>query len=265
MLALTRKNKIKELILEQKNVTVSELASFFSVTEETIRRDLKSLEESGLLIRTYGGAYIQEGVVNDIRDSLRETILVPNKQRIARQCAQFINNGDTITLDASTTAFHICSEIKNKRITVLTDSLKVANYLSNFNNIHLISTGGAFSDKYASFIGKSAQKTIREYFVDKVFMSCRSVDMKHGITDANEDIAAIRTIMAERATKVFLIADHSKFDKISFVSVCGFDKISAVVVDEPLGAEWRQFLEQQNVSLYECTEDNTEIPAFVSE
>lgn len=256
MLALTRKNKIRELVLEQKNVTVSELAAQFSVTEETIRRDLKSLEESGLLIRTYGGAYIQEGVVNDIQDSLRETILVPNKQRIAKKCAEFIKNGDTILLDASTTAFHICGEIKNKRITVLTDSLKVASYLSNYDNIHLISTGGTYSNQYSSFIGKIAQKTIREYFVDKVFMSCRSVDMLHGATDANEDIAAIRTIMAERATKVFLVADHSKFDNISFVSICSFDKISAVVVDEPLRTEWREFLAQKNISLYECTEDS---------
>ena len=82
MLALTRKNQIRELILEKKNVTVSELAKLFSVTEETIRRDLKSLEESGVLIRTYGGAFIQEGVVNDIKMALRENILVPNKQKI---------------------------------------------------------------------------------------------------------------------------------------------------------------------------------------
>lgn len=258
MLALTRKNKIRELVLEQKNVTVSELAVFFSVTEETIRRDLKSLEESGLLIRTYGGAYIQDGVVNDIRASLRETILVPNKQRIAKKCAEFINNGDTIALDASTTAFHICNEVKNKRLTVLTDSLKVANYLSNYENIHLISTGGTFLNKYSSFIGKSARQTIREYFVDKVFLSCRSVDMKHGVTDANEDIAAIRTILAERAKKVFLIADHSKFDNVSFVSICNFDKICAVVVDEPLSFEWHQFLEQKSIDLYECTDDGIE-------
>jgi DeoR/GlpR family transcriptional regulator of sugar metabolism len=256
MLALTRKNKIRELVLEQKNVTVSELASLFSVTEETIRRDLKSLEESGLLIRTYGGAYIQDGVVNDLRDSLRETILVPNKQKIAKKCAEFINNGDTIALDASTTAFHICSEIKNKRITVLTDSLKVSSYLSNYDNIHLISTGGTFLNKYSSFTGKSAQKTIMEYFVDKAFVSCRSVDMQHGITDANEEIAAIRTLLIERAKKAFLIADHSKFDNVSFVSICGFDKIDVVVADEPLNAEWHEFLKQRNISLFECAQDD---------
>ncbi len=63
MLALTRKNKIKEIILEKKNVTVSELSRQFSVTEETIRRDLKALEEAGVLTRTYGGAFFKGGVM----------------------------------------------------------------------------------------------------------------------------------------------------------------------------------------------------------
>ncbi len=252
MLALTRKNQIRELILETKNVTVSELAKQFSVTEETIRRDLKALEESGVLTRTYGGAYIQDGVVNEIKMSLRENILVPNKQRIAKKCAEFIHNGDTITLDASTTAFYICDEIKHMRLTVLTDSLKIINYFADCDNINLIATGGTLQHNYQSFIGKAARQTVREYFVDKVFVSCRSLDMTHGVTDVSEDLAAIRKLLIERANKVFLIADHSKFDKVSFVNICDFDKIDSLIVDEPLRDEWHAFLEEQNVNLYEC-------------
>ena len=252
MLALTRKNQIRELILEKKNVTVSELAKLFSVTEETIRRDLKSLEESGVLIRTYGGAFIQDGVVNDIKMALRENILVPNKQKIAKKCAEFIHNGDTITLDASTTAFHICNEIRHMRLTVLTDSLKIINYLAEYDNINLIATGGTLQHNYHSFIGKMARQTIREYYVDKVFVSCRSLDMTHGITEASEDIAAVRKLLIERANKVFLIADHSKFNKVSFVSICGFDKIDSIVVDEPLSSDWHEFLEKHGIDLYEC-------------
>ncbi len=251
MLALTRKNKIKEIILEKKNVTVSELSRQFSVTEETIRRDLKALEEAGVLTRTYGGAFIQDGVMNDIQVSIRETVLVPNKQAIARRCAEFIRNGDTIALDASTTSFHICNEVKNKRITVLTDSLHVINFLAEFSNIHLISTGGNYTNNYSSFIGRAAKQTIREYYVDKAFLSCRSVDMQHGVTDSSEELAGIRKLFVERASKVYLIADHSKFNKVSFVNICGFDEIDAIVCDEPLPAEWHSFLAQQDVALYD--------------
>lgn len=254
MLALTRKNQIRKLVLEKKSVTVSDLSKRFSVTEETIRRDLKSLEEAGVLIRTYGGAFIQEGVMNDVQMTIREGAYVPNKQKIARKCAEFIQNGDTISLDASTTAFHICNEIKNTRLTILTDSLKSINYLSEFENINLISTGGTLERNYFSFIGRAASQTIREYYVDKVFVSCRSLDMEHGITEANEHIAAVRRLLIERANEVFLIADHSKFDKVSFVNICDFDKIDSIIVDQPLSSEWHEFLEARHINLYECDE-----------
>ncbi len=254
MLALTRKNQIHEIILEQKSVTVSELAKKFSVTEETIRRDLKALEEAGVLTRTYGGAYIQNGVVNEIQLSIRETALVPNKQTIAKRCAGFIHNGDTIALDASTTAFHICDEIKNKRLTVLTDSLHIVNMLAEYGNIRLICTGGNYQDTYSSFMGDTAKQTICSYFVDKAFVSCRSVDMEHGATDSSEEIAAIRKLYIERANQVYLIADHTKFNKVSFVGLCGFDGITAVVSDEPLPDEWHTFLEQRDIACHDGSE-----------
>ena len=79
MLAIERRNKTKEIITEKKSITVVELAEMFDVTEETIRRDLKILEEENFLTRTYGGAFIQDGVLNDINLSIRENILVDNK------------------------------------------------------------------------------------------------------------------------------------------------------------------------------------------
>lgn len=252
MLALTRKNQIQDIIMEQKSVTVNELALKFSVTEETIRRDLKSLEETGVLTRTYGGAYIQNGVVNDIKRPLREMLHIPNKQRIARKCAEFIHNGDSIIMDPSTTVFPLCNEIKDKRITVLSDSLAVANFFSECDNIHLISTGGTYYGLFSCFTGRIAQQTIREYFVDMVFLSCRSIDMEHGVTESNEDIAIMHRLQIERAKKVYLLVDHTKFGNVSFVSICGFDKIDAIVTDDILSDEWHTFLERHNVKLYEC-------------
>ena len=86
MLAITRKNKIKEIIIQKKSVTVSELSKTFNVTEETIRRDLQLLEEEGFLKRIYGGAYIDESVQSDASVSLREKILVKDKEKIAKEC-----------------------------------------------------------------------------------------------------------------------------------------------------------------------------------
>ena len=104
MLAVARKTQIKDILLEKKSVTVVELSKRFSVTEETIRKDLQQLENEGFLSRTYGGAFIQDGALNDIDLTLRETAYVESKEAIADKCAELIHHGDSVFLDASTTA-----------------------------------------------------------------------------------------------------------------------------------------------------------------
>jgi len=252
MLAITRKSKIKDIILEKKSIIVSELATVFTVTEETIRRDLKALEDEGFLIRTYGGAFIQDGVQNEVDLSIRETAYTQSKQLIAEKCAEIIHNGDSIFLDASTTALFIAKAVRNMRLTILTNSLKVINLLSDCPNIHLLSIGGLFSPNNMSFIGRCALQTLDSYYVDKTFMSCRSLSIDHGITDSNESMSEIRQRLMSRSNSVFVIADYSKFDKTSFISICNFSDIDGIITDKQLDQEWINFLAENKVTYYEC-------------
>ncbi|OGO82149.1 MAG: DeoR family transcriptional regulator [Clostridiales bacterium GWC2_40_7] len=251
MLSVERKAQIKDIVMEKKSVTVTDLAKKFNVTEETIRRDLKSLEENGVLNRTYGGAYIVDGVINDIKASIRETIFNESKTNIAKISAELINHGDSIFLDSSTTACFICNEIPNKRLTVITNSLLAVNRLKDNPNISLIAIGGAFNSTRMSFEGKSAILALERYFVDKAFLSCRSLSIEHGITDASEGSAEIRQLMLDHAKEVYLVADNTKFGKTSFVTIGNFDKIKAVIVDQTLSSEWHSFFEKKNIKLYE--------------
>ena len=123
MLAVARKTQIKDILLEKKSVTVVELSKRFSVTEETIRKDLQQLENEGFLSRTYGGAFIQDGALNDIDLTLRETAYVESKEAIADKCAELIHHGDSVFLDASTTATFLAKRIRNMRLTIVTNSL----------------------------------------------------------------------------------------------------------------------------------------------
>lgn len=252
MLAVTRKSKIKELVLEKKSVTVSELAKLFSITEETIRRDLKTLEDEGILIRTYGGAYIQDGVQNDIDVNIRETIYINSKQKIAEKCATLVNHGDSIFLDASTTSLFIATKIRDKRVTVITNSLKVANTLADAESVHLILIGGMFSPPSMSFLGRNAEINIKTYFVDKAFISCRSVSMEHGITDSNEQQAEIRHIAMNRANKVYLVVDYTKLNKTSFATISSLDEIDAIIIDKYLDSDWHSYLSDRKVEVIEC-------------
>ncbi|MGZ9586927.1 DeoR/GlpR family DNA-binding transcription regulator [Paenibacillus marinisediminis] len=252
MLPIARKSKIKEIILEKKNVTVSELAGLFSVTEETIRRDLKQLEDEGVLTRTYGGAYISDGVQNDVNFNLREHIHVEGKKKIAEKCVQFINNGDSIFLDASSTSLYIANMLRDKRITIVTNSIKIVNALIDSTSVHLVILGGSISPSSMSSLGRNTELSINSYYFDLAFISCRSISMQHGITDSNEQQAEVRRLAVERANKAFLIADYTKFDRTSFASICGFDQIDTLIVDQALSPDWHRHLEHHSISLHEC-------------
>ena len=252
MLAITRKKKIKDLILEKKSVMVSELSKKFSVTEETIRRDLKSLEDEGILVKTYGGAFIQDGVQNDINVSIRESLFVDSKEKIAAHCAELINHGDSIFLDASTTSLAISLKIHTKRITVITNSLKVANSLSESESIQLMVIGGVLGLQSMSFLGRNTINSLQNYYVDKAFISCRSISMDFGVTDSNEQQAEVRQLAIKRAHHVYLIVDHTKFNKTSFAKICSFEDIDTLVVDQPLNDEWTHFLTEHEIKIIEC-------------
>lgn len=252
MLAVKRKSIIKDLVLENKSVTVVDLAKKFSVTEETIRRDLKALEGDGVLTRTYGGAFIQSGVINEINIAVRETFFIENKQLIANKCSTLVHNGDSIFLDCSTTAYYIAQAIKDMRLTIMTNSLKITNLLASYQNIRLITVGGILDHDSMSFIGKSVVEVIDTYYFDVSFISCRSLSLEHGITDSEEQMAIPRKLVVQHSNKVYVAADYSKFDKTSFIKICDFSDIDGIIVDKPLNQDWHDHLSKLNVILYEC-------------
>ena len=254
MLAVTRKAKIKDIILEKKSVTVTELSKIFSVTEETIRRDLKQLEEDGFLTRTYGGAFIQDGVENNVDLTIRETAYMESKVAIAKKCLSVIHNGDSIFLDASTTALQIAWELQGMRLTVVTNSFLIINELLDKEDIRLISIGCSYTPRDKAFVGSTALRNLESFFVDKTFMSCRSVSMEHGITDSNEAIAAIRQTLITRSNHIYLVADYSKFDKTSFIRISGFDAITGLVTDKQLDDQWLDYLLKNDVEILKTEE-----------
>ena len=234
-------------MLEKKSVIVSDLAAMFGVTEETIRRDLKALEEEGVLNRTYGGAYVLDGVENEVNLKIRETIYIESKKNIASKAIKEIQNGDSIFLDNSTTAYYLALLLKDMRLTVLTNSLKITNALCEKDNIKLITIGGRYHKENDAFYGLATVTALAQYNVDKAFISCRSLSMQKGISDSVEELANLRQSVIKRSNKVYMIADYSKFDKNSFINTCTFDDIHVVITDKPLSDQWHEFLDTNRV------------------
>ncbi|WP_432666993.1 DeoR/GlpR family DNA-binding transcription regulator [Wukongibacter baidiensis] len=251
MLPITRKKKITNIIKEKKSVTVTELSKEFNVSEETIRRDLAQLEKDGVLNRVYGGAYIVDGVQNDVDINLRKNIYSESKEKIANICSGLIENGDSIILDSSTTCLYIAKKVIDKNITVITNSLQIANALEEASNIKLIMIGGSFDAKTLAFYGRNAELFAGKYFADKVFVSCRALNLEKGIMDSNEHVAEMRRVFLNQGCEVNLVADFSKFDRIAFIHFADFEEVNAIITDKKLGDEWHSSMDERGIKIFD--------------
>lgn len=251
MLAVERRSSIEQIINENGSVLVTDLARQFDVTAETIRNDLLKLEKQGVLIRTYGGATLVENNSTDMTITERDTVNYEEKQRIGKRAAQMIRNGETIFLDASTSAWHLARNIKDKSgITVITSASKIVSELAECDGIRVICTGGELTPRNMSYIGRIAENTIREnYFANKCFFSCKGVSLLHGLADSSEGEAEVKKTMIKNSESVIFLCDHNKLGRLGVPTIAGLDSVDCFITDVKLSEEWNEELERYDVSL----------------
>lgn len=246
LLAPERRAKILDLLRCNKSVLVKDLCLQFGVTGETVRKDLTVLEQEGHLIKTYGGAYIQDGVRNEIDASIRESLFPDLKDSIGAYCSRLVEAGDTVFLDESTTCLAIARHLLDlDGITVVTNSLPIAKAFAESGRGHLLLSGGELDRKNQCFVGGSAEEFLSRFYVDKSFISCRGVDRVAGVTDGSSINGRIRSLMLRRARRCFLVLDHTKLGKANFFRICDFDPIDTIVVDSFPDSDWRDFFRRR--------------------
>lgn len=251
MLAVERRNQIEQLISKNKSVLVVDLAKRFDVTTETIRGDLEKLEKQGVLVRTYGGATVVEGNEPDMAIQVRDTINYEGKHNIGTRAAQLIKDGETIFLDASTSSLHVARNIKEKRgVTVITNAEKVVMELAGCDNIRVICTGGRLEPKNMSYVGRIAEKVIRDhYYANKFFFSCRGVTLHRGLMESSEAEAEIKKAMLDMSESAVLLCDHKKLGRLGVNLISQITDIDCLITDVKLDEEWTKALTENDVNL----------------
>lgn len=248
MLAIERRNAILEKLQVERRVVVSELSQLYNVSEETIRRDLEKLENDGYVIKSYGGAVLNENTNVDLPFNVRKNRNVLGKQKIAAIVSEMVHDGENIMLDASSTAVAIAKALKNKKdLTVITNSLEIALELIDVSGCNVISTGGLATGSSFALVGSVTDKTIRSYYVDKAIISSKGIDLYAGITDSDERHANNKASMLQMAKKKVLTVDSSKFGKIAFAKIGDLKDVAAIVTDKKPEEEWLQRLEELGV------------------
>lgn len=249
MLAIERRNLILERLQKEKRVLVNDLSNMFEVSEETIRRDLEKLEQDGFVIKTYGGAVLNEDNYVDLPFAIRKNTNVVEKQIIARLIADMVTDGEHIMMDSSSTAVFAVKYLKNKRnLTVITNSVEVLIELSDVSGWHIVSTGGNLREGTLSLGGTLVEKVFSSYFVDTAIISCKGIDAINGITDSNEANAHFKANILEGARRKVLVIDHTKFDKTALIRIATLKQITHVVTDVKPSEKWLEVFGEYNIN-----------------
>lgn len=233
-----RQQIIKDIDLLDDNI-IPRLSRKYRVSEMTIRRDLKALEETGLIKRTYGGAVrwpLAGGEPALIGRDQRQTLAMAQKVRIARYAAeQFVERKDIIILEGGTTATAMAPFLGDKGdLTVVTNGLATAEELRRHLplNATIISTGGILRPESATYVGALAERCFREFNANRLFLSASGITLEAGITDPRMLEIQVKRAMIDSAREVIMLMDSSKFGARSLMRVVDFAEVDLLITDE---------------------------------
>lgn len=247
-----RRQLIFEHVYKSGSAKIVDLAMRFNVSEMTIRRDIEVLEKKNLLMRTHGGVLYREGTIYDL-GTAGQTVHLNEKVAIAKAAVGLIEPGDLLAFDASTTGTELARLLGGiDDLTVVTNSLSIANIVAPFLNVNLILLGGNVRSKALSTVGPLAEEFIEYFHFTKMFFSCNAVDPSTGLTDTNVAEAEMKKRMLQRAGQRILLADSSKIGMRALISFWPMEDIDVFVTDNQMPVEALQVIEDIGVKVFKA-------------
>lgn len=241
--------EIENYIELKGSVSLDELCEHFDVSKNTIRRDINLIIENGKVEKVYGGV---KSLVNNelVAFEHRHITNQTTKHHIAAAAATLIEDDDFIFIDSGTTTVGIIDQLPpNINITILTNSLDIINSASAFENIRLLLVGNTYKPETRSFVGLNIESIIGKYNISKAFMAASAVSIENGLTNSDLMEYDIKRNVVARATNIYLLVDHSKFDKSTLLTYAALEQIDGIITDQRLTAEYQQFCHTHHIDV----------------
>ena len=247
---MKRHQDILERFQEKKYVEVSDLCKSLNVSAVTIRKDLRILEEKGLLFRTHGGASLDNPYINDRPVNEKEKSSVAEKKKIAEAAAQLILENDSIMIASGTTVQALARCIRPKgKLTVITSSLNVTLELIKFREVEVLQLGGYVRHSSSSVVGNYAAYILDNISCSKLFLSVDGIDLEYGLSTTHLEEAQLNKRMLTAAQKIILLVDSSKFGKKSFAKICDLEQIDEIITDRGISLSLIEKLEEKGITV----------------
>lgn len=243
-----RRSRILETLDSLGQVNVGELSKEFDVSEVTIRNDLANLEKNNLLVRAHGGAFKTNALALPVTE--KKKFNLESKKAIGKAAAKIIQENDSIILDSGTTTFEISNNLgKFERLSVISNAIDIINNLSNYDNLEVMVPGGFLKEFSMSLVGSMAERNFRQLHCNKLFLGVDGFKADVGVYTYHIEEANLNQLMIDIAEEVIIVADSSKFKKIGFAFIAGFNKIHKVITDKDIEPQYVRMLERNNVEV----------------
>jgi len=245
-----RHEKIRQIVQAQGFVTIETLAQTFSVTPQTIRRDINTLSEKGHLFRYHGGAAMVTSTEN-VAYNKRKVLCFREKQKIAQLLAQYIPDNTSLFINIGTTTEAVAHALCNhNRLRVITNNLNVASIMSANENFEVIVAGGLVRHRDQGIIGEATIQFINQFKVDYGIIGISGIDLDGALLDF--DYREVRTARAiiDNSRKVFLVTDHTKFGRNAMVRLGNISEIDCLFTDRRPPAGLAKIIADAEVELF---------------
>jgi len=247
-----RHTQILEILSRNTRADVNTLAELMEVSQVTVRKDLNALEKRGLICREHGYACLHKTDEIGKRISFNYDI----KRRIAKAAAAMVEEGETIMIESGSCCALLAEELalEQKDVTIITNSVYIANFIHNAPHIKIILLGGYFQPLSQVVVGPLTRKYGEIFFSDKFFVGTNGIMPGYGFT--GRDHMRSQTVMdlAEYARYIFVLTDAEKFNRQGVLGMLRFEKVTGVFTDTRIPIESEQLLLEKNVVLHKVAE-----------
>ncbi|MEW2523591.1 DeoR/GlpR family DNA-binding transcription regulator [Streptomyces sp. NPDC047071] len=246
MFAAERRQLILEMVRANGAVSLRELARVVQTSEVTVRRDVRALEAEGLLDRRHGGAVLPGGFTRESGFPQKSHLASAEKTAIADLAAGLVDEGEAIVVGAGTTTQELARRLARvPGLTVVTNSLLVAQALAHANRVEVVMTGGTLRGSNYALVGSGAEQSLQGLRVSRAFLSGSGLTAERGLSTSNMLSASVDRALVQAAAEVVVLADHTKLGTDTMFQTVPTDVITRLVTDEPPAHDDRAATELQ--------------------
>ncbi|AFL84289.1 transcriptional regulator of sugar metabolism [Belliella baltica DSM 15883] len=231
-------------------VHVADLSKELDVTVVTVRKDLKLLEDKGLLYRSHGSATLTSPYVNDKPVNEKKLVRVEEKMKIAQAAVELVETDEAIIIGSGTTVVSFAQMLpKNQKLTVLTAAMNVTLALIDAAEVEIVQLGGVVRKSSSSVVGNYAEEMMRNFACSKLFLSVDGISLDFGLTTSHMMEAHLNAQMIQSVQKTIVLVDSSKFGKKGFGKICNLEDIDMIITDEGIPEHYKEKIEEMGIEV----------------